>query len=287
MIRLSNGHVFEYMSASGAMSYDGKGWPWEQPWRWIGLLDTTLFTSVTKTLTMNPTKGNLKWYNPLGCVRFIKDGVVNAVGLNNPGIDWWCKNIAYEINSKKNPLIVSIFGEPIELAKIAARIQTFDVLGIEVNASCPNTNTNILSNTDRIIESCRMVKAYSRLPLILKLSVTHDVQKIIKEVGGIVEAISINSIPWSLIFPNRKSPLEFFGGGGVSGKIAQPIIWNFVKKLVGMTKIPIIGPSVWEFQDIAKIRNMGAKAVSFGSVFMPYPWRPTLYIRKEKTSRKF
>ena len=61
MIRLSNGREFEYMAASGALAYDGRGWWWEWPLRWCGLLDPSLFTIVTKTLTRHPRRGNLRW----------------------------------------------------------------------------------------------------------------------------------------------------------------------------------------------------------------------------------
>lgn len=281
MIRFSNGHAFEYMTASGALSFDGKGWLWEQPWRLIGLLDPTLFTSVTKTLTLRPTEGNLRWYNPLRCLRLVQGGVVNAVGLSNPGIGWWCKRIGPSVDSTKIPLVSSIFGEPEELAEMARILNGFDLVGLEINTSCPNTETCILQDTARIIASCEAVKSSSSFPIILKISVAHDVSTIVREVGSLVEAISINSVPWAIAFPNRQSPLENLGGGGVSGKVAQQFTWGLVKQLTELVTIPVIGPSVWDFDDLRKVRNLGAKAISFGSIFMYHPWRPTLYVRKE------
>lgn len=281
MIRFSNGHIFEYMTASGALGFDGKGWPWEQPWRWLGLLDPTLFTSVIKTLTLRPMEGNLRWYNPFRCVRLINNGVVNAVGLSNPGVNWWCKKIGPSVNSAKIPLIASIFGEPEELAEMARILNSFDLVGLEINISCPNTETGILQDTAKVIASCKAVKSNSSLPLILKMSVTHDVSRIVREAENLVEAISINSVPWAIAFPNRQSPLENLGGGGVSGKAAQQFTWDLVKQLTRLTTISIIGPSVWNFDDLSKIRNLGAKAISFGSIFMCHPWRPTLYVQKE------
>lgn len=133
-----------------------------------------------------------------------------------------------------------------------------------------------------VIASCEAVKINSRLPLILKVSVTHDVSQIVKEVENLVEAISINSISWAIAFPNRQSPLKNLGDGGVSGKIIQRFTWVLVHKLAILTAIPVIGPSVWDFDDLEKVRSLGAKAVSFGSVFMCHPWRPTLYVRKER-----
>ena len=105
---------------------------------------------------------------------------------------------------------------------------------------------------------------------------------ILSSIGGLIEAISINSVPWDIVFPDKKSPLAHLGGGGVSGKVAQPHTWGFVKRIVKETKIPVIGPSVWDFKDIERLRKLGAKAISFGAIFLPYPWRPTTFVRRDK-----
>lgn len=282
MITFSNGHTFEYMTASGALGYDGKGWPWERPLDWLDFLEPELFTSVSKTLTFYPKKGNLRCYNPLRCIRLIHGGVVNAVGLSNPGIDWWCKTIGPSVNSAKIPLVVSLFGEPAELVEMVKMLECFDIVGIEINASCPNTQTDILHNNEKIIASCQAVKQASSLPILLKVSVSHDIETIVKETRNEVESYAINSVPWEILFPNQKSPLMHFGGGGVSGKAAQLTTWDLVKKLATLTAVPVIGPSIWEFDDIQKVRDLGAQAISFGSIFLRYPWRPTLFVRKEK-----
>lgn len=285
MIHLSNGHSFEYLAASGALAFDGRGWPWEQPLRWLGLLDETVLTTVIKTLTLKPRRGNLRWYNPHGCIRLIPGGTLNSVSLTNPGLDWWCRTIGPRINSNVAPVMGSILGEPAELAVMAARLNNFDLVGLEVNASCPNTGDDLLKNTDKSIESCEVVKAKTRFPIVLKLSVVHDVHSIVREVTGLVEAFSINSVPWSVVFPGKRSPLAKLGGGGVSGKVAQPFTWRLVKELVEMTDIPVIGPSVWGFEDIAALRALGAQAIAFGAVFLRYPWRPTRFIRRDVRER--
>ena len=283
MIKLSNGHCFEYMAASGALAFDGKGWIWEVPLKWLGLINPLLFTVVIKTLTLQPRRGNLRWYNPFRCVRFLKGGIVNAVGLTNPGINWWCQRIGPRINLKGPPLIGSILGEPNELVELAKMLNGYPLVGLEINASCPNTTEDILTNIGRVIASCEAVKKVSRFPLLLKFSVVHDFLKIVPKVQGLIEAFSINSVPWNLVFPGQESPLAKFGGGGVSGKIVQPYTWKMVGKLSVISSIPVIGPSVWDFEDIATLRQFGASAISFGSVFIPYPWRPTLFAKRDQS----
>lgn len=283
MITLSNGHSFEYMAASGALAFDGNGWPWEYPLRWTGLLDPSLFTIVIKTLTRHPRKGNLKLYKPWTCIHFLPNGAVNAVGLTNPGIEWWHKTIGPTVKKSGLSLVGSILSNTTdELKEMAAMLNDVGLVGLEINASCPNSDDDLLRNTKRVIESVLAVKEQSSLPLLLKLSVVHDIETITRELADSIEAYSINSVPWGIVFPNRNSPLAHLGDGGVSGNSAQPHTWKLLERLTRITDTPTIGPSIWNYNDIAEVRKRGARAVSFGSVFMRYPWRPTLYIRKDK-----
>lgn len=285
MIRLSNGHCFEYMAASGALGFDGKGWFWERPLKWLGLFDPSLFTVVIKTLTISPIKEKT---SVIRRVRIISNGVVNAIRLENPGIKWWCEKIGPTVDARKISLVASIFGEPDEIKKMAEILNDFDLVGVELNASCPSTDSDILQNTKKVIMECEILKKTSRHPVILKASVAHEIGKIIREVSDFIEAISINSVHWDIAYGSQRiSPLEVFGGGGVSGKAAQPFTWALAEKLVNSTSIPIIGPSVWDFEDIAKLRQkIRVKAISFGSIFLRYPWRPTLFVKRDlKNSR--
>jgi len=277
------------MAASGALAYDGKGWPWEWPLRWIGLLEPQLFTVVTKTLTLEPRKGNLRMRCPWQCIRFIKGGTVNAVGLTNPGIDWWCRVVGPQVNGCKLSLIGSIWtplDKPDELVTMAQKLNDFDLVGLELNASCPNTDEKIAQSTGPVVDACKGVKDASRHPLILKLSVMHDVAALVPQVEQFVEAFSINSVPWNVAFPSKKSPLARFGGGGVSGKPAQRFTWPLVQRLKHITAVPVIGPSVWEYGDIVRLRELGADAISFGSMFLRYPWRPTRFVLKDIAGRR-
>ncbi|MDO8494248.1 MAG: hypothetical protein Q7S68_02815 [Deltaproteobacteria bacterium] len=303
MITLSNGHSFQFMAASGALAFDGRGWPWEWPLRWIGLIKPECFTIVGKSLTLKPRQGNLRWSNPFSCVRLLKNGTVNAIGLTNPGIDWWIKEVYLRLTKTNINFIVSIAGEsleeyvemtirlreagpasfgahaPLRVASVPKLSPAF-LKGIEINASCPNSPSELHNNTQAVIETVRAVTAKTNLPLLLKLSCTHDYVAIAKALEGVVEAISINSVPWGTIYPNTKSPLANLGGGGVSGKLAQEKNWKMVSALAAQTKIPVIGPSVWEYEDIQKLFNLGARAVSFGAIFLRYPWRPTRFVER-------
>jgi dihydroorotate dehydrogenase (NAD+) catalytic subunit len=283
MIQLSNGHVLEYVASAGALAFDGRGWPWEHPLRWVGIIDPTLFTPITKTLTAAPREGNLKMWHPWTCIKLIPGGSVVAVALTNPGLPWWIRHIGPRINRKQQPQVCSILGDtPQEVASMAESLNSVDLAAVEINASCPNvSSSNLLTNSQAVIEACQLAKGRCRHPLLLKLKVTHDAETIVPAVASYIEALDINLVPWQIVYPGRKSPLERLGGGGVSGRAAQEHNWAFMRKLIAIGSIPVIGPGVWDYADIARIREQGAKAVSFGSIFMTYPWRPTAYVRRD------
>jgi dihydroorotate dehydrogenase len=287
MITLSNGHKLEYVAASGALAFDGKGYLHEWPLRWLGLIKPQLFTVFSKTVTYKERKGNLRWYCPWKCIRLVggflrTNGTLNAVGLTNKGIKWFGENVGVKTDHEKIALAGSILSDNIlELLEMARIMNDFDLVALEINASCPNTGADLIGNTARIIAGCEEVKKISRFPLVLKLSVAHNIYEILPYVRGIVEAISINSVPWKIIFPKKESPLARLGGGGVSGKIAQLFTWKMVEEIVYFSDIPVIGPSVWDFEDIEDLWRIGASAISFGSIFLIYPLRPTAFVKKD------
>ncbi len=283
MIKLSNGHVLKYVVASGALAFDGKGWWWERIFVWLGRINPTLFTVITKTLTREPRKGNYRWWNPFRVIAIRRNYIVNAVGLKNKGIEWFCKKIGPKVNRSKIALVDSIYSESIsELVEMAKMLNPFPLVGVELNLSCPNRER--MPDAEFIIEACREVKKVSCHPIFAKLSVVQEYKQFIRELERIgIEVIDINSVPWKIIFPKKKSPLARFGGGGVSGKAVQKFTWTYGWHLANHTKkITIIFPSVWGKNDLKRLReNYGAKAFSFGSVFMLYPWRPTSFVKKE------
>ncbi len=301
MIELSNKHRFEFVVASGALAFDGRGWPWEWPLRWVGLLDPHLFTIVIKTLLPERWKGNLRWSRPWNVVKFISKegkeihpviamarpcliaGVINAIGLTGPGIERWLEKDYPIIQRCGYKVVVSITGPEggkgcVEMARILNGLK--NIVGIEFNASCPNTDPVLLENAEMVVKNCHDIKEASEYPLWLKLSFVQPYLQIAKKVEGFVEAISINSVPWKAIFGDNPSPLAKYGGGGVSGKIAQPWTWKMVRDLAGETSIPVIGASIWEYEDISKLKMLGALAYHFGTIFMPYPWKPTQFVRR-------
>lgn len=284
MIRLSNGHCLEYVTASGALGFDGQGWPWEKPLVWSGTIQPKLFTNIAKTITVLPQPGNPLFY----CVRLLRGGVVNAVKMRNDGMIWWYENVGRYVDRKKGSLVASVYFENEgQMRTLASTLNKVDLVGVEVNPCCPNIKLSpYWPCCEAIVRNCREFKKLLRHPLFLKLTVDNNVEQILPKLEGIVEAVSINSVRWKRMFPEKISPLARVGGGAVSGKITQPIVWPFLERAVKASSIPVIASAIWDFEDLAKVRSLGAKAVAFGSVYMLYPWRPTSFAKKEMKRKK-
>lgn len=302
MIELSNGHRFEFAAASGALSFDGRGWFWEWPFRWAGLIDPRLLTIVIKTVFPERWKGNLNWSYPWSVLKFISEkgdainpllalstphligGVVNAIGLTNAGFDDWLEK-DYSTVCRYGYKIIFSITEPD--GRIAGCIKTVkrlngleNIVGIEYNASCPNIDLALLENADMVVENCSAIKEVSELPVLLKLSYVQPYLQIAKKLEGVIEGISINTVPWKVVFENKVSPLAKYGGGGVSGPVARPFVWKMISELTRTTSIPVIGAGIWEYEDISRLKILGASAYHFGTIFLPYPWKPKKYIRR-------
>ncbi|MDO8572132.1 MAG: hypothetical protein Q7R79_05625 [bacterium] len=294
-VKLSNGHTLDYVTSSGALGYDGGGWPHEQLLRLLGLLDPSLFTNITKTFTFKPHEGELRWYNPLRCVRIYSNGAINAVKLTNPGIQWFCKNVGPFADRSVNALVVSITAENTPyLARMARLLEECDIAAIQLNPHCPNLEGTSRHRLRNLYAAVEAVKRNTRHPLLLTLSPSIAEESIMR-LDGMVEAITINSVPFEMTDKKQKSPLAHLGGGSVSGKRAHPFTWNYALRLMERSAIPI-GFPVWETADLETIprlierfvRDADEKAYfyTFGSVFIPYPWRPTFMVRNDMRWRR-
>jgi dihydroorotate dehydrogenase len=142
-----------------------------------------------------------------------------------------------------------------------------------VNDSCPNTG-HALENAKTVIANFKRVAKATRHPLIIKLSAAQDCLMIAGELAGVAQAVSLNSVPWEMVFPNKKSPMCGVGGnqsgGGVSGKRAQKINWSVVEALVSQGAVPVIAPGIMSYEDVRYVTDvLKAGAWSGGTIFLP------------------
>ncbi|MFA4890079.1 MAG: hypothetical protein WC587_00370 [Candidatus Paceibacterota bacterium] len=250
---------YQFFLSSGMMGFDGRGATIAHRilydlLKLLNLYDPNLFAIVTKTITRYPRKGPKK-------IRPIKNGWWNNFGLDNTGLLQFISKYQKKIYKDKN-LILSIAGkekEQLRVMLIELESRLPNILAFEYNASCPN---DIIIGEEETIRNCETIRSLVNTPLIVKVGHANShYMKIAKKTEGLVQAISINSVP-ALI------------GGARSGKTAQEINWRILKELADTVSTPIIAPSIWEYEDIGKTLAMGARAISFGSVSMIHPKRP-------------
>jgi len=249
----------------------------------------------TKTLTRLPREGNFRWYKPWETIKpidndgnvdyFNYSGFVNAVGLSNIGIEKWIAEY-YEKIETPEKIILSIAAESLdELLGLIKLADPLDLLAIEPNFTCPNDTFCMdkwMTDETAFIKAFESIHENSRHPVVLKLSAMQKYAKISESLKDKVSAISINSVPWKIIFPNKVSPLDRFGGGGVSGRAARPFTWKMALSISRIVDIPVIIPGIWETSDLEKIKNMKRWNLvpSIGSGSIPPPFTVPLKIIK-------
>lgn len=284
--------------ASGALAFDGLGWPHERALTHAGLLDPAAFDLiVAKTVTLAGRRGNLDWRAPWRSVRPYRGGAVNAVGLTNAGFDWWVHGALPRALEAGLPIAASLWGTAEEVGEMARRLARVDGAGplaaVELNASCPNAgHAAEAARAETVVAQARAIAdALPDLPLIVKLGAGMPLGAIVDGLfsAAIVPvAFAVNSVPWSVHVaspgagvarPPDRSPLGALGGGGVSGPPARPVTWAVARALGRLADVPVLWPSVTDTASLTAVAGLGAPAVSLGSVFLRTPWRVAGLVR--------
>ena len=222
------------------------------------------------------TKGvaNVPWPgNPTPRVAEIHSGMMNAIGLQNPGIDVFCKRDIPFLRQYDTKIIVNVCGRSTEdYCEVVERLANEDVDMLEINISCPNVKEGGIAfgqNPKAAEEITKAVKKYAKQPVIMKLSpnVT-SISEMAKavEAGG-ADAISlINTLTGMKIDINRKTFALANKTGGVSGPAIHPIAVRMVYEAANAVNVPIIGMGGIETaEDAIEMLLVGASAVSVGT----------------------
>lgn len=228
------------------------------------------------------TKGvaNVPWPgNPTPRVAEIHSGMMNAIGLQNPGIDVFCKRDIPFLRQYDTKIIVNVCGRSTEdYCEVVERLANEDVDMLEINISCPNVKEGGIAfgqNPKAAEEITRAVKKYAKQPVIMKLSpnVT-SISEMAKavEAGG-ADAISlINTLTGMKIDINRKTFALANKTGGVSGPAIHPIAVRMVYEAANAVNVPIIGMGGIETaEDAIEMLLVGASAVSVGTANLYNP----------------
>jgi len=210
-------------------------------------------------------------------------GMLNAVGLQNKGIDYFIENIYPRIKNYDTPLIVNVNGSTIEeYIEVTEKVNELDKIpAIELNISCPNVKEGGMAfgiscvGAEAVTKEVR--KAYDKT-LIVKLSpnVT-DISEIAKAVEGQgADSVSlVNTFLGMAIDAEKRTPLLSTITGGLSGPAIKPIALRMVWQVYNAVKIPVIGMGgIMNAKDAIEFMLAGASAVQVGTAIFKDPFIP-------------
>ena len=201
-------------------------------------------------------------------------GMLNAVGLQNKGVDYFVSNIYPEIKDYDTNIIVNVSGSTVEdYAECASRLTGLDKIpAIELNISCPNVKEGGMAFGTSACSAAEVVKAVRKVydkTMIVKLSpnVT-DITEIARaaEAEGADAVSLINTLLGMAIDVNKRKPILSTVTGGLSGPCVKPVALRMVWQTYNVVKIPIIGMggiSCWE--DAIEFILAGSSAIQIGT----------------------
>ena len=223
---------------------------------------------ISKGITPLPRPGN-----PGVRVAETPAGMLNCIGLENPGVDAFKRDILPEVSRHNTPLIVNISaGTAEEYGELAAKLDVDGVAALEVNISCPNVKEGgIVFGTDpkAAASVARSVKDHTSKPVIMKLSpnVTDItvMAKAVEDAGA--DAVSlINTLTGMAIDIYTQKPLLGNITGGLSGPAVKPVALRMVWQVANAVKIPALGlGGIASWQDAVEFMLAGASAVAVGA----------------------
>ena len=223
---------------------------------------------VTKGVAAVPWMGN-----PAPRVAEVYGGMLNAVGLQNPGIDLFCERDIPFLQQYDTKIIVNVCGHSTEeYVEVVERLAEEPIDMMEINISCPNVKEGgIAFGTDpKAVEAItKEVKKHAKQPIIMKLSpnVT-DIAEMAKaaEAGGADALSLINTITGMKIDINRRKFVLANKTGGMSGPAIHPVAVRMVYQTAQAVKVPIIGMGgISNADDAIEMILAGATAVSIGT----------------------
>ncbi len=220
--------------------------------------------------------------NPSPRIAETPSGMLNAVGLQNPGVDVFIKEDLPWLKQQNTTIIANIAGNTYEeYCEMAEKLSETDVDMIELNISCPNVKhggVQFGTTVEGVHEITRQVKAHCTKPLIVKLSpnVT-DIAEIARsaEAGGADALSLINTLTGMRIDINSRRPIIRNNTGGMSGAAVFPIAVRMVWQVAKAVDIPIIGlGGITTWQDAVEMMIAGASALQIGTVLFTDPYAP-------------
>lgn len=232
------------------------------------------------------TKGvaNVPWPgNPTPRVAEVYGGMLNAIGLQNPGIDVFIERDIPFLRQYDTKIIVNVCGKTVEdYLEVVEKLADTEVDMLEINVSCPNVKEGAIAfgqKADCLYDITDQIKRHAKQPIIMKLSpnVT-DIAEMARaaEAAG-SDAISlINTITGMKIDIHKRQFVLANKTGGMSGPAIKPVAVRMVYQCANAVKIPIIGMGgIADASDAIEFMMAGATAVSVGAMNFVNPYTTT------------
>lgn len=224
---------------------------------------------IVKGTTLEPRQGN-----PYPRMAECAQGMMNCVGLQNKGVDYFCEHIYPEIKDIKTNMIVNVSGScPEDYAECAARIDALEnIPAIELNISCPNVKHGGMAfgtTTEGAASVVKAVREAYHKTLIVKLSpnVTSitDIALAVQDAGA--DAVSlINTLMGMAIDVEKRKRVLSIGTGGLSGPCVKPVALRMVYQVAHAVQVPVIGlGGISCATDAVEFLLAGASAIEIGT----------------------
>lgn len=246
--------------------------------------DLSLLGGISvKGLTLRPRTGN-----PPPRIAETPMGMLNSVGLENPGVDAFLTHELPELKRRGAVVFANISGDtPEEYGEMCEKLSEGGVDMIEVNISCPNVKAGGMAYGTQpklAAEVTAVAKKHARVPVMVKLSpnVT-DIAEIalaVEEAGA--DAISlINTIRGMVIDVRTRRPVLKRNTGGLSGPAVLPIAVRMVWEVCHVVQVPVLGMGgIASGEDAAQMLLAGASAVAVGAASFADPFAPVRILRE-------
>ena len=229
------------------------------------------------------TKGvaNVPWPgNPTPRIAETYGGMLNAIGLQNPGIDVFCKRDIPFLKQFDTKIIVNVCGKSTEdYCEVVERLADEPVDLLEINISCPNVKEGGIAfgqNPKAVEAITKEVKKYAKQPVIMKLSPNvNDITEMARaaEAGGADILSLINTLTGMKIDINRRTFALANKTGGMSGPCVKPVAVRMVYQVAQTVNVPIIGMGgISNAEDALEFILAGATAVSIGTANFANPY---------------
>ena len=211
--------------------------------------------------------------NPAPRIAETPSGILNSVGLQNPGVDAFIRDDLPFLKKQNTVVIANVAGSQVEdYVETVRRLQGTGVDMIELNISCPNVKEGGVSfgTSAKSVENItKQVKAVAEQPLMIKLTpnVTDITETAAAAEAGGADAVSlINTITGMKIDINTRRPILKNNTGGMSGAAVFPVALRMVWQVANRVKIPVVGMGgITKWQDAVEMLLAGASAVQIGT----------------------